>query len=171
MNMKLNICNLLLFSTKNWNDFGNKENITPTKSFLSNGSSSTAIRTSNPILAPSPILNPQVDADFENNFFEDIIGSVFKTPEKPSAPVRHFDSLTPTRPPFSVTTPTRPSLASASKSDDDTMSLFLGESPTKQEPLNTSFSKLLDISGGSGRAPSNFPELDLNLSWSNLSNV
>ena len=130
-------------------------------------------RTSNKRFAspPSPILNPKDDPDIENNFFEDIIGSVFKTPDKPSAPVRHFDSLTPDRVPLSFVNTSLTNAVSGSMRNigecskaGDRMPLFSVISPSKEEPLNTSFSKLLDISGSSGFG--RFNEADLN--WSNF---
>ena len=128
-------------------------------------------------LPPSPIPNIHGDSDIENDFFKDIIGSVFKTPDKPSAPVRHFASLTPDRIPFGSITgyvTNTNSVAIKEQEDgnkaEDTLPIFSVASPATEEPLNTSFSKLLDISGCSGGF-GRFSDADLNLGWNNFPNM
>ena len=133
---------------------------------------------SNPLLPPSPITNYQNDSDVENKFFEEIIGSVFKTPDKPSAPVKHFDNLSPERMPLNSMTSAFNNAFSgfAKESGESSKDLIerFSSSPSNDEPLNTSFSKLLDIAGSGGgfsRMHGNFPDVDLNISWPNLPNI
>ena len=120
----------------------------------------------------SPIRIIPDDSDIESDFFKEIIGSVFKTPDKPSPPIRHFDSLSPHRPPLASVTGYSNSgplkeFGECSKNITPMLPTF---SPAKDEPLNTSFSKLLDISGGSGGL-GRFTDIDLNLSWTNFPNM
>jgi len=166
----------------NYENTEDKENMAPqkldsqiTENWRGNEANSNRVVFGSPT---SPIPNKHDDSDIENEFFKDIIGSVFKTPDKPSAPVRHFDSLSPQRLPLAPASSyfTNPNAFSSkevgqsSKAADNVMPIFPAFSPAKDEPLNTSFSKLLDLSGGSGGF-GRFTEIDLNLSWPNLPNL
>nr|NP_001071993.1 transcription factor protein [Ciona intestinalis]BAE06447.1 transcription factor protein [Ciona intestinalis] len=125
---------------------------------------------------PSPIHSTSKNPEFD--FFHDLIGSVFKTPDKRSNPGSNFDNLTPERIPLcDITQRQKPN--PAVKTEAATTSDSLGPPPAllspKFEPLDTSFSKLLDISGGSGtfsRMNTHFSDVaDLSLSWSNFSHL
>uniref|UniRef100_H2YS14 Forkhead box protein M1 n=1 Tax=Ciona savignyi TaxID=51511 RepID=H2YS14_CIOSA len=119
---------------------------------------------------PSPIPSSSKNPAFD--FFHDLIGSVFKTPDKPS----HFESLTPERVPLADITHQHKDTNDINVESSAVSESIAPPNPSllspKYEPLDTSFSKLLDISGGSGTFSrhNQFSDVpDLSLSWSNFS--
>jgi len=131
---------------------------------------------------PSPIPSAS-KVELDSDFLRDIMGTVFKTPDRPSESECHFDSFTPARVTFSELTAqqanefmVKPEKAAGASDPDPSCSQQVSSTtPVKVEALDNSFSKLLDLSGSSGTFPrfnTHFSDItDLNLSWSSLTQL
>nr|CAB3246927.1 FoxM [Phallusia mammillata] len=150
----------------------NQENICPRENGCRNTSREAWIGNENvPLRTPSPIPTASRSDDLQTDFLQDIMGTVFKTPERPSYPTRHFTGLSPAgRIPFADVTSRH-----VDSSEQAGSSNHFINTPVKVEALDSSFSKLLDLSGGSGsfsRINTHFSDIaDLNLSWSSLTQL
>ena len=165
----------ICFRSMAYVDFDDKENLSPTKLYPGRNCRGSNDNPGGTDLTspPSPIPNPQSGSDMEHDFFKDIMGSVFKTPDKPGTPVRHFNSLTPDRFPLASGTASNFNVGHVQKIGEcsktaDTLPVFTLFNPNNEDPFNSSFSKLLDLSGCS----SSFARFnDADLSWNNFPNV